>query len=687
MINYEYLCAQARHPDAAYRPVQIIHGYFPHDVEKFPAFLADAREKGMGGFVVNVGAAGYLQNDAEWEILRKFVEYLLDNGMKVWLYDEDGYPSGAAGRLVIDADPEYAVRGLCAQTIRTAGGQGSEPVYGSLAEHNDGRGEETPRVISAAAYPILGEKPEIRLDRANALPVELDGGEIRWDLPAGDYLIVAIVARKTNYQTEHKVFYVDLLNPAVTEEFLNVTHRQYLARFGAETLSRIEAIFTDEPGLSVHGCSGHFAEKFAVVPWTDGLDEVFAAKTGLDFAEMAIHIFFDTENGGADREIRRAFWKMISDRYTDSFFAPIYDFCQQAGIEATGHLYGEENLAMQIGLNGTMFAHMIKMQMPGVDRLYCTNPVNVIPEKTASSAAHFAGHSRVMSESSSHFESNWWKTGYTVEDMINSSLYQAQLGINQTASYYGYGQDAAERRRFEEVVGRASAFTTHGTHRAELAVLIPTEAAWERYLPRSYKYWDAVLTWDVEFGIPEDLARLEMSYHRTLTDILDRQMDFDLMDLAALDSCAVDHDRLLSAWESFHTLLVFDCGQPDPDTAAALTRLAEDGMDIRCIPVDGRRSAFYEAIGAEVWDSAAYAPRGFSLTEPNAAVRIRHSSVSGAEVYFLHNRTAEDTIFGLKNLPTGVEAELFDLMTGEHHPYGGEEIGLPAKSAAALVFH
>ena len=47
----------------------------------------------------------------------------------------------------------------------------------------------------------------------------------------------------------------------------------------------------------------------------------------------------------------------------------------------TGHLYGEETLSMQIGLNADLFGLMRYMQMPGVDRLYCDDPRDVTAEK------------------------------------------------------------------------------------------------------------------------------------------------------------------------------------------------------------------------------------------------------------------------------------------------------------------
>lgn len=688
MVNYSFLCSACENPPAKYRPVQIIHHYFPHTEAEIAPFLRDAAEKGMGGFVVNVGgnAEEYLDSASEWEALRRFVTAALDAGLKIWLYDEQGYPSGAAARHVIETNPDFCVQGVCAQTILLEeGGAGEAPLYGFSEEDNDGRGAETPLILSAAAYPVVGRTPELRLSMEGKVELRCENGMLRWDLPDRPYLVTAMLARKVNYRTEHDVPYVDLLNPAVTDTFLSWTHRRYLEHLGAELMGRITAIFTDEPGLAVHGCSSYFKEKYAVVPWTAGFGRMYLDRTGRSLNDDIARVFFDFD--AQDKAVRRDFWLLVSDRFSDSYFRPIYDFCEKTGIASTGHLYGEENLAMQTGLNGTMFEHMTNMQMPGVDRLYCTDPVNVIPEKTAASAAHLTGHMSVMSESSSHFEYNCWHKETHTEDMINSALYQIQLGVNQTASYYGYSQDASERKRFEEVVGRASAFMFHGIHRAEFAVLIPTEAAWERYLPRPYKYWESVLTWQVECGIPADLAALEKGYNDTLVSLLDHQLDFDLVDLSFLKrKGTVRGGRLELPFERFWGLIVFDCGEPDPTTARALADLVAMGLKIYCVPVnaDGHRSPFYHRQGIRRLNIEDYEGHDLHFAHAEEAVRIRHCSIEGAEVYLLHNRTGEARILELQRLPKGT-CELFDLMNGTHESYGGAPLHIPAKSALALV--
>ncbi len=563
MYDINWLSQQFLYPENEYRPVQIIHCYFPHEEDKIAPFIADALERGMGGFVVNVGGGvdTYLCDENEWIATKRFIEACLDSGLKIWLYDEQGYPSGAAGKLVIEKNPEFHVLGLVCQTIESAGGNGEAELDGG-------------RIISAGAYPIIkrDEYGEILLSREKKQNVKISEGKVFWVLPHGDWMITVISEKKIEYKTMHDVYFVDLLREDVTESFLNFTHRRYLEHFGKDIMSKIEAVFTDEPSFACHGCSGHFIEKYAVSAWTGEVENLVD-----NLEKRAVDIFFDTDLDF--RRTRREYWAAVSKLFSDNYFLPIYKFCENNGIKSTGHLYGEENLAMQTALNGYLFGLYRNMQMPGVDRLYCTDPHNVIPEKTASSAAHIYSHKKVMSESSSHFESSWWHSGYTVDDMVNSMYYQYVLGVNQTASYYDYRQECSERSYFEKCAGITSAFMTNGTHRAPLLCLIPGQGAWERFIPRPYKFWESVLLWDVEYKIPQPLRELELMYDGTLKKLLANQYDYDLADETAVSEAFVCNGNIFLGNETYESLVIFDAALTG-ELFGTIVRLAEQNIKI-----------------------------------------------------------------------------------------------------------
>ena len=80
------------------------------------SLIDDVYARGYGGIVTNVAwGTDYLQNARAFSSLANCVSHAVDKGMHVWLYDEYGYPSGAAYGQTLKGNPEYEAQGLVPQ--------------------------------------------------------------------------------------------------------------------------------------------------------------------------------------------------------------------------------------------------------------------------------------------------------------------------------------------------------------------------------------------------------------------------------------------------------------------------------------------------------------------------------------------------------------------------------------------
>ena len=70
------------------------------------------KDRGLGGVVCNVAFRDYLRSEENWKTLVRGVEACRQLGMVVWIYDEEGYPSGAAGGLVLKENPAFEAQAL-----------------------------------------------------------------------------------------------------------------------------------------------------------------------------------------------------------------------------------------------------------------------------------------------------------------------------------------------------------------------------------------------------------------------------------------------------------------------------------------------------------------------------------------------------------------------------------------------
>lgn len=155
-------------------------------------------ENGMGGFFMHARSGLETQYmSEEWmRCVEKCSEEAEILGMKAWLYDENGWPSGFAG--------------------------------GKLLEEEENRDQYITFKIgmydeNATVSYLLGTD---ELRRVKSFDVE------------GEYLNLYIhVATST----------VDILNPKVVEQFIDFTHEVYRKRFGENFAEKIEGFFTDEP--------------------------------------------------------------------------------------------------------------------------------------------------------------------------------------------------------------------------------------------------------------------------------------------------------------------------------------------------------------------------------------------------------------------------------------------------------
>lgn len=195
--------AKWRQPTASERPLQIIHGYFGVNKDKWshPYIPFDhfhergieggmrffAEDCGLGGVVLNVSSFEYLRNEEEWKHCVDAVRAAKKNGLRVWIYDEDRYPSLAAGGLTLQGHPELE----CLELVYDPG----------------------------AAEPFQ-VRPSFEFTHAS-----------------------------NNFAYIRR--YPNIMNPAAAARFLELTHEAYKKRLGPDLMTAVEAFFTDEPSTNV----------------------------------------------------------------------------------------------------------------------------------------------------------------------------------------------------------------------------------------------------------------------------------------------------------------------------------------------------------------------------------------------------------------------------------------------------
>ncbi len=161
-----------------------------------------------------------------------------------------------------------------------------------------------------------------------------------------------------NYLNITKVYspsYVDVMNKEIISAFIQETHEQYKKHVGEEFGKTMPGFFTDEPQYYRY----HTA-------WSDTLPVLFEQKYGYSVFDVLPALFVEIDSA---KEMRHDYWLLCHTLYTENFAKQIYDWCDQNGVQSTGHTIEEASLSFQMKCCGGAMPFYEYEHVPGIDHL------------------------------------------------------------------------------------------------------------------------------------------------------------------------------------------------------------------------------------------------------------------------------------------------------------------------------
>lgn len=442
-----------RQPPPADRPMQIVHEIHLHkgmpegleqmvpggDAKRVNAeWMKFYKDRGLGGVVCNVSFRNYLDSEEDWKNLVACVDAMAKLGMVVWIYDEKGYPSGAAGGHVLREN-----RGL--------------------------------------------EALELAKDADRSDPFLIRGA-------------YEFTHASNNYHAARR--YINLLDQRATETFIAKTHEAYFQRLKPHFGHTVQAMFTDEPSLialslgqlpeKVRGKVpvvdplDPAARPLPAVPWVGDLPQRYRERFGEDLLPGRASLF--AGQAPEDRKTRRQFWSLVADLVADRYFGALQRWCGRHGIASSGHSLWEESLLHHVPLEGNGLKVLGRMDIPGLD-LLTSNPDAVLGSgwMTAgmpTSAAVLHGRRRVMTEVSDFSENMSGRGPAALADMQATAAWQAAWGVTEFTLYYRLAERSADQyRAYCEYVGRLNAILKPARLESKVLLYYPIHDLWAEYLP------------------------------------------------------------------------------------------------------------------------------------------------------------------------------------------------------------
>ncbi|NLT78301.1 MAG: hypothetical protein GXX98_17410 [Planctomycetes bacterium] len=517
-------------PSVRLRPLQIVHGVPPEQATLDG--MMGLKDLGLGGIVCNVAFGEYLRSERNWQVLVRAVEACSQAGLRVWIYDEDGYPSGAAGGLVLDENPGFEALAL--------------------------------------AYD----------------PCQADPFVFR---PAYEHTHAS-----NNYYAARR--YPNLIDAAAVEAFIQTTHDAYGERLKPFFGTTIEAMFTDEPSLmavNIGPLPDEVRAKVRVVdpldpnvlplpsvPWVADLQELYRRCYGQDLLAARKSLFEgDSEH---DRQIRQQYWALVADLLAERYYGRIQRWAHAHRIASSGHILWEETLEHHPALEGNTLKVLGRMDIPGLD-LLTSNPEAVIHTgwMTAvlpASAALLNGGRRVMTEVSDFSETMAGKGPASLAEMCATAAWQAAFGVTEFTLYYNRQQRSPmEYRAYGDFVGRLNALLRDAQPAPRVLLYYPIADMWAEYKPVAEKLTKQTQSVRMR-GIIDSFMGLGQRMTRG-------QISFALADHEVLAGARVKGERICVGDRCFDAILLpADVELPAPAKANVRRFEGTGGRVLRHVP-------------------------------------------------------------------------------------------------------
>jgi hypothetical protein len=460
--SHDQLMSQFADPSSEYRTVPF--WVWNNDVSKedVDRFLREYKEKGFGGVFIHprYGMITEYLSPKWFELIKYSTDVAKELGLKIWIYDEDSYPSGFAGGHVNEQMPESYNQGIALAPVKQS--------KLNLDSKN-----------MRIKYVYKKEGNEWKDITATAS--KEDGAE-------GDYLLFNLRdARRSIWYGGYS--YVDLLIKGVTEKFIDITFPGYKNSVGEDFGKTVMGVFTDEP---------HTDPDFGgTIRWSPDLNSRFKQLFEYDLDPKMISVYQET---GDWKKVRHDYYATILDMFINRWSLPMGQYCKDNNLIWTGHYWehgwpspakGPDNMAMYAFHD-----------MPGIDLLFNNEKErpdqfgNIRSPKELSSVANQLGKKRTLSET--YGGSGW---DFRFDEMKRNGDWEYVLGVNfmnQHLSYVSlmgdrkhdypqsFGPYAPYWKQYKyqnDYFGRLSAALSSGKQVNKVLVLEPTTTAWMYYSP------------------------------------------------------------------------------------------------------------------------------------------------------------------------------------------------------------
>ncbi len=338
-------------------------GTIPEEVERI-------RESGARAFCVESRPHRDFCGDGWWRDMDIILAEAEKRGMKVWILDDDHFPTGHAAGRIAKEHPELRKWQLVERHVDVMG-----PLTDALLITDPTNEDHV--LLDVYAYPRVPSRESEILEDCRPEPLRLTesvkGNFLQFSVPAGCWRVFFLY--RTRKGTDHPD-YVDMLREESVRVLVDTVYEAHYAHYGKYFGTTVAGFFSDEPSLGNGWYGPHAVDRGMynrrvgmpglALPWNERIPGMMTRSLGFDPTPYLPALWFGLgENTGA---IRHAYMDAVTKLYRDCFTRQLGDWCEAHGVQYIGHIIEDMNAHARTGCSaGHYFRSLDGQHMSGID--------------------------------------------------------------------------------------------------------------------------------------------------------------------------------------------------------------------------------------------------------------------------------------------------------------------------------
>ncbi len=286
-----------------------------------------------GVMIVLWNSDGYM-SDKYFEKYSFTLESAKELGMKIIIWDENGFPSGPAGGLLEEKHPEACAKRLDLEEF-------------ILTKNQNFKYKPSGNCQGTVLY-------DCDSNEINVLSGDIDVTPVKDNMKI---MVFSCVTANDMNAFGHRRKLVDYLDSESVGKFIGLTHEAYYKRFKKFFGDTICMAFYDEPAFW-HIEGGRI--------WTAKFAAKFEKKYG--FSPVALYPALWYDIGKDTAFARKILFGFRAELYSEEYIHTLADWCENHGIQLTGH-QDQEEIINPTSICGDLMKVFKHQHIPGVDEI------------------------------------------------------------------------------------------------------------------------------------------------------------------------------------------------------------------------------------------------------------------------------------------------------------------------------